>query len=372
MDPQKIGKFIYELRTEKGLSQYKLAEMIPISRQAVSKWENGQTIPDSSTLLVLSRIFDVSIDEIIFGRKFTRDDSKIDIQNSITLNVVDDINKKIKKIKTLRISILITMLVFITIFLFYYFINSYNSIKVFTINGSTSDFTTQDGIFVTTRDKIYFRLGNFTNDKNIKIDKFELYYLVDEEKKIVFSGDTENVLIRDYYGYNAFLDYKNLNQIINNLYLRIYFNNTYEDIHLILKKDFANNNIFFFNQKNIVSNISDNNNNDIPVSTLNEGIIIDTKNMNCIDEICTLIIEDGEENIAYTYIKESSLLNIIDRSSSKSIEWNYFTDNNMLIYNVYENDEEIESIAIDMSDEGSNYKDYIELFRNKYIIKYLH
>lgn len=41
MDPQKIGKFIYKLRTEKGLSQYKLAEMIPISRQAISKWERG-------------------------------------------------------------------------------------------------------------------------------------------------------------------------------------------------------------------------------------------------------------------------------------------------------------------------------------------
>lgn len=197
MDLQKIGKFIYELRTERGLSQYKLAEMIPISRQAVSKWETGKAMPDSSTLLVLSKIFDVSIDELLYGRRMTKNDYKTDIQNSITLNVVDDINKKSRKIKKLRISILITIVVFIITFLFYYFINSYNSIKVFIINGETDNFATMNGIFVTTRDKIYFRLGNFDNKENVEIDEFELYYLENGKEKKVFSSDTSNLLIRD-------------------------------------------------------------------------------------------------------------------------------------------------------------------------------
>ena len=61
MNPEKISKFIYELRIEKKLSQYQLADMIPISRQAVSKWERAQTIPDSSTLIRLSEIFGVTI-----------------------------------------------------------------------------------------------------------------------------------------------------------------------------------------------------------------------------------------------------------------------------------------------------------------------
>lgn len=186
MDPKKIGKFIYELRTEKGLSQYKLADMIPISRQAVSKWERGVTIPDSSTLLILSKIFDVSIDELLFGRRFTKGDSKSDIQRSITLGVVDDINKKSATVKKLKISIILSLLIFIIMFLSYYFINSYNSIKVYTINGESNSFRTVDGIFITTKDKIYFRLGDLSYNQNIKIDNFELYYLENGEEKKCF------------------------------------------------------------------------------------------------------------------------------------------------------------------------------------------
>lgn len=369
MDLQKIGKFIYELRIERGLSQYKLAEMIPISRQAVSKWETGKAMPDSSTLLVLSKIFDVSIDELLYGRRITKNDYKTDIQNSITLNVVDDINKKSRKIKKLRISILITIVVFMITFLFYYFINSYNSIKVFIINGETDNFATMNGIFVTTRDKIYFRLGNFDNKENVEIDEFELYYLENGEEKKVFSSDTANLLIRDYYGYNEYFYYDNLSEFINNLYLRIYFNNTYEDIHLGLEQDFANNKLFFLKHKPISSK---DNNQDIPVSSLNNNIIIDTKNMDCIDEICTLIIEDEEKNITYTYIKGSGFLNIIERNSSKTIEWNYFVDNNILVYNVYENNEIIETINIDVNDINNEYINYVQQFRNEYITKHLY
>lgn len=55
LDSKVIGQFINELRTENGLSQYQLDNMIPISRETVSKWERGITTPDSSTLLVLSK-----------------------------------------------------------------------------------------------------------------------------------------------------------------------------------------------------------------------------------------------------------------------------------------------------------------------------
>ena len=72
MNQQKIGKFICDLRKEKNLSQYQLADMIPISRQAVSKWERGITIPDSLVLIKLSEIFDVSINEILAGERIEK------------------------------------------------------------------------------------------------------------------------------------------------------------------------------------------------------------------------------------------------------------------------------------------------------------
>ena len=59
MDMEKIGKFLKELRTEKGLSQNKMGEQIHVTRQAISNWENGKAIPDSDILIKLSEIFNV-------------------------------------------------------------------------------------------------------------------------------------------------------------------------------------------------------------------------------------------------------------------------------------------------------------------------
>lgn len=68
MNQKKIGKFILELRLKNGLSQNQLAKMIPVSRQAISNWELGKSLPDLAILLELSKIFCVSIDEILFAR----------------------------------------------------------------------------------------------------------------------------------------------------------------------------------------------------------------------------------------------------------------------------------------------------------------
>lgn len=56
---------IYELRTKKGLSQEELAEKIYVTRQAVSRWETGETIPNTETLKLLSQLFDVSINTLL-------------------------------------------------------------------------------------------------------------------------------------------------------------------------------------------------------------------------------------------------------------------------------------------------------------------
>ena len=51
---------ILKLRTERGMSQDELADKIMVTRQAVSRWENGDTIPNTDTLKLLSKEFDVS------------------------------------------------------------------------------------------------------------------------------------------------------------------------------------------------------------------------------------------------------------------------------------------------------------------------
>ena len=56
---------LHELRTRKGLSQDELAEKIFVTRQAVSRWENGETVPNTETLKLLSKLYNVSINTLL-------------------------------------------------------------------------------------------------------------------------------------------------------------------------------------------------------------------------------------------------------------------------------------------------------------------
>ena len=56
---------ILELRTKNGFSQDALAEKVLVTRQAVSRWENGETVPNTETLKLLSKLFNVSINTLL-------------------------------------------------------------------------------------------------------------------------------------------------------------------------------------------------------------------------------------------------------------------------------------------------------------------
>ena len=62
MDTKEI---LYELRTKKGMSQDEVAEKVFVTRQAVSRWENGETVPNTETLKLLSELFGVSINTLL-------------------------------------------------------------------------------------------------------------------------------------------------------------------------------------------------------------------------------------------------------------------------------------------------------------------
>lgn len=64
-----IGKRISEYRREKNLKQEQLAEMLNVTPQAVSKWENDLTCPDISLLPGLAKIFGITVDELLVGKK---------------------------------------------------------------------------------------------------------------------------------------------------------------------------------------------------------------------------------------------------------------------------------------------------------------
>lgn len=70
-----LGNNIYNLRKEKGLSQEKLAEKINVTRQTISNWELGETSPNPEQLILLSKVLEKSIDELV-GNEFKQPASK--------------------------------------------------------------------------------------------------------------------------------------------------------------------------------------------------------------------------------------------------------------------------------------------------------
>ena len=85
---------LYELRTKSGMSQDDLAEKVFVTRQAVSRWENGETTPNTETLKLLSKLFQVSINTLLGSPQqlvcqccgMTLEDSMISREKDGTLN----------------------------------------------------------------------------------------------------------------------------------------------------------------------------------------------------------------------------------------------------------------------------------------------
>ena len=69
MDQIKIGKFIAECRKKNNLTQMQLAEKLNITDRAISKWENGRAMPDSSLMLDLCSILNISVNELLNGER---------------------------------------------------------------------------------------------------------------------------------------------------------------------------------------------------------------------------------------------------------------------------------------------------------------
>ena len=88
MDTVKIGKFIRELREEKGLTQSELAEKLNINYKTISRWENGNYLPPIEMMVELSKFFDVSVVEILNGERIKEEkEFRKRADESVTLSI---------------------------------------------------------------------------------------------------------------------------------------------------------------------------------------------------------------------------------------------------------------------------------------------
>nr|MBE6545021.1 helix-turn-helix transcriptional regulator [Oscillospiraceae bacterium] len=83
MDQVKIGKFIAECRKKVNLTQMQLAEKLGITDKAISKWERGIAMPDSSIMLKLCDILNISVNDLLCGEVVTMDNYNKEIEKNL-------------------------------------------------------------------------------------------------------------------------------------------------------------------------------------------------------------------------------------------------------------------------------------------------
>ena len=105
MDQIKIGEFIAECRKKQNLTQGQLAEKLGITDRAVSKWENGRAMPDSSLMLDLCSILKISVNELLSGEVIDMENNKKNEQ--LLLDMAKEVENKNKIIWTSMWTIMI-------------------------------------------------------------------------------------------------------------------------------------------------------------------------------------------------------------------------------------------------------------------------
>lgn len=84
MDHKKIGGFIAQERKSKGMTQEQFAEKLFVSAKTVSKWENGNGLPDTNLLFPICEIFDVTVNELLSGERLSDTDYKNRAEDNIS------------------------------------------------------------------------------------------------------------------------------------------------------------------------------------------------------------------------------------------------------------------------------------------------
>ena len=83
MDQIKIGKFIADRRKQVNLTQMQLAEILNITDRAVSKWETGKSLPDSSVMLELCNILKITVNDLLSGEVITMENYNKEMENKL-------------------------------------------------------------------------------------------------------------------------------------------------------------------------------------------------------------------------------------------------------------------------------------------------
>lgn len=291
---------IYRIRQERKLTQKEIGDIIGVSDRTISKWENGTTVPDLCQIRNICKKLEISPSLLIKSEK--------KLSDNIT-NLRREIGKILNYILH-NIFLITFILVFILLLL--YFINNYNSIKIYDLKYNSENISFENGYLFKTK------VTNILIINDIKINKIKynpidtkvkLYTLVNGDKKIIYTSENlNNIYIEENKSGADLLSKDVIESIKQNLYLLIETtdenNNEYNyECQITFKEKYNNNKLLYksYIKNNSVDTL------DFPFDNLidskkinNKSTKVMSKNNNNANKLASLCYEyDKEKNIYY-------------------------------------------------------------------------
>ena len=207
-----LSNRIYELRTQKGLSQKELGAILGVSNKAVSKWETGTAIPKTETLIKLAEVFEISTEELI-GFACKDENIKDRVIYRASVSVAEKTPKEINKY-FLKISVVFNVILTVSMILP---MVAVAIIEFFAFSFDTLYITLIFGMLINTF--AYIKLGNYLTEKSGLVGDFNkhslLYYVVPNSAVAFISTISTTMLFLGKEHIVSYLTSKGLSTLIS-------------------------------------------------------------------------------------------------------------------------------------------------------------
>ena len=323
---------IYRIRQERKLTQKEIGDIIGVSDRTISKWENGTTVPDLCQIRNICKKLEISPSLLIKSEK--------KLSDNIT-NLRREIGKILNYILH-NIFLITFILVFILLLL--YFINNYNSIKIYDLKYNSENISFENGYLFKTK------VTNILIINDIKINKIKynpidtkvkLYTLVNGDKKIIYTSENlNNIYIEENKSGADLLSKDVIESIKQNLYLLIETtdenNNEYNyECQITFKEKYNNNKLLYksYIKNNSVDTL------DFPFDNLidskkinNKSTKVMSKNNNNANNLTSLGYEYDKENDVYFKVDENTKIEYQVKTKNLVVERKKKSNSKNMIY----------------------------------------
>lgn len=311
---------IYRIRQERKLTQKEIGDIIGVSDRTISKWENGTTVPDLCQIRNICKKLEISPSLLIKSEKKLSDN-------------ITNLRRKMGKILNYILhNIFLITFILVFILLLLYFINNYNSIKIYDLKYNSENISFENGYLFKTK------VTNILIINDIKINKIKynpidtkvkLYTLVNGDKKIIYTSENlNNIYIEENKSGADLLSKDVIESIKQNLYLLIETtdenNNEYNyECQITFKEKYKNNKLLYksYIKNNSVDTLG------FPFDNLtdspkinNKSTKVMSKNNNNANKLTSLGYEYDKEKDVYYKVDENTKIEYQVKTKNLTIE----------------------------------------------------